>query len=423
LEWLEQARRTTGLFAAAFTASIANGILLVALQFRCDELGGNAPEIGALGGIIQIAYLAGCLFFGPWVGRFNLKYLAAAGTACLSCTAVGMSLAPNLTVFLSLAGAHGLVTCLLWPPIMGWLSTGVEGQELSKRLGKYNLSWSSGLVIGPSVGGYLYEHGAAFPVAVGGMAAAFLLLCAMVSPRRAEPAAEAAGPGKAESPTRPDAPDDFERRRAGFFLVLGRTANLFVYLGSGVLRYQLLPLAQALSIDKPTFGHIMTGMSLTLALAFAALSRATWWHYRFGALFAVQAAMAASIAALYFVEQPWQVAAAAVLGGGCMSLAYYSSIYYSAAGGKSRAGAMAVHEVVLSIGFAVGAVGGGWVSELVGLRATYVVTAGIMIAGAVLQSILYLRAGSATSAANNPVIHELPRPVPPIHNQPARKAG
>lgn len=418
LLWLRWARRTGGLFAAAFTASIANGVLLVALQFQCDHLGGDAKEIGLLGGIIQITYLFGCLVTGPQVGRFNLKYVAAAGLGCLSLTALGMSLAPNLAIFLSIAGLHGLVTCLLWPPVMGWLSAGAEGADLSKRLGMYNLSWSSGLVIGPSVGGFLYEHGAAFPVAVGGMVTALIFILAMHSP-------EQVGEGDAEEaePGEPPSPPDPERRRDEAFLILGRTANLFAYLGSGVLRYQMLPLAQTLEVDKPTFGNIMTGMSLTLAIAFACVGRAAWWHHRFGPLIASQAIIACAIAGLYFASETWHLAAAVVVGGACMSLTYSSSIYYSAAGGKRREASLAVHEVVLSVGFIIGAVGGGLLSEWIDLRLTYVAAALFMAGGMALQFVLRARLGSAIAGANNPAIHELVQPTPPVHNQPARKAG
>jgi DHA1 family multidrug resistance protein-like MFS transporter/DHA1 family quinolone resistance protein-like MFS transporter len=418
LAWLRRARRTGGLFAAAFAASIANGVLLVSLQFRCHDLGGDAAEIGSLGGIIQVTYLFGCLMVGAYTGRLNLKLLAAAGAGGLTLTALAMSLAGELWTFLALAGGHGLVTCLLWPPIMGWLSVGADGPELARRLGRYNLSWSSGLVIGPSIGGFLYEHGWAFPVAVAGMAAALLLIASMPSPVRSGSDQADAEPADGVRPASATA------ERDSLFLILGRTANLFAYLGAGVLRYQLLPLAQKLHIDKATFGLINTAMSLTLAVCFAALGRTTWWHHRRGALTAAQLLMALSVGGLCLAGEAWQVAAVAVVGGACMSLTYYSSVYYSAAGGTRRASAMAVHEVVLSVGFIVGAVGGGRLSELFDLRITYAVAALVMTAGVAAQALIPARAAQAATA-NNPTIYEFvpPRPQPPVHNQPARKAG
>ena len=40
---------------------------------------------------------------------------------------------------------------------MGWISTGHEGPELTKRLGFYNVSWGLANTTLPIVGGYLME--------------------------------------------------------------------------------------------------------------------------------------------------------------------------------------------------------------------------------------------------------------------------
>ena len=50
---------------------------------------------------------------------------------------------------------NGAATAFYWPYLMGWVSIGYEGKQLSRRLGLYNISWSLAACLGPFLGGVL----------------------------------------------------------------------------------------------------------------------------------------------------------------------------------------------------------------------------------------------------------------------------
>ena len=65
-------------------------------------------------------------------------------------------------------------------------------------------------------------------------------------------------------------------------------------------------------------------------------------------------------------------------------------ILYGVSGGVRRARRMAIHELVLSVGFVIGAFGGGWVTDHISLRAAYPICAGLLIAGMAAQAIVFI---------------------------------
>ena len=45
-----------------------------------------------------------------------------------------------------------------WPQLMGWFSYGLKNEELGKSISRFNISWSTGALCGPLLGGILAER-------------------------------------------------------------------------------------------------------------------------------------------------------------------------------------------------------------------------------------------------------------------------
>ena len=87
-----------------------------------------------------------------------------------------------IRLLILLSGLIGVSMSTFWPFLMGWLSTGHEGKKLNRRLGLFNIAWSSGSLISPLLGGYLVERSSLLPMLAGTTS---LILC-LISVSRAK---------------------------------------------------------------------------------------------------------------------------------------------------------------------------------------------------------------------------------------------
>ena len=152
--------------------SVSAGMFLVAMPFVVKRLGGSDGAVGVTMSLYSTAYLLVCMALSPLLDRFNSKRLVQIGSVGITVSTLGLFLtlfwARELSrpiwmvnLFSALIGAF---TASYWPPIMGWISRGFEGKELSHRLGSYNMSWSTGSWIGPYIGGVLVGISSGLPI-------------------------------------------------------------------------------------------------------------------------------------------------------------------------------------------------------------------------------------------------------------------
>jgi MFS family permease len=356
--WWSWFRRVGGLYVGAFTLSVSNGIFGVALPFRVLDLGGGPDRVGLIGGINQATYLAGLVGVLCLAGRLGLKARALTSLVGLTATSTLLGTVDDVDVLTLLAGMHGMLFCLFWPTAMAWVSTGVEGATLSRRLGVYNVSWSGGLVAGPLVGAALFRFvsdDVAFPsitACIVATLAAFALMTAPVS----GPVAAATAPPQSGTSARLTPAQVSAAARASWL------ANAGGYLVYGMSRWQFPAMAVFLGEKEEGFALVLTVFSAATAVGFALLGRARFWHFNPAWNLGVQAAMITGLAAMWWVDSLAAMVVLAAPMGLCVAGTYYSSVYHGAAAVDRRDRAMTIHEIVLSVGFIAGAIGGGWLS-------------------------------------------------------------
>lgn len=71
---------------------------------------------------------------------------------------------PGLTLSFILISLYGFSVSLFFPPIAGWMSSGIEGASLSKAISRWNISWSTGTILSPYIAGFLSEKDIRYPV-------------------------------------------------------------------------------------------------------------------------------------------------------------------------------------------------------------------------------------------------------------------
>lgn len=380
---MPQKRFHAVLFAASFGLSLASGIVNYALIFYVRDLfHADKTAIGLISAGLDALYLVGILAFLAWKKPHPRHVLLLSSWAMAACVAVYL-LIPQWTVTFVFHCLFGLAMALFWPRIMGWLSWGVEGDDLSRTMGRFNFSWAFGGILGPFVGGLLVEADPRWPFyAVIGLlvlVGALFPLGARLYPElktRHEPAPAAdadATPGLT-GPT----PLRYPAR-------LG-VANAYFLTGA------LLFIFPAFAKETLGFSESLIGTFLLVRLAVATVGfevwgRWTFWHFRFGPLAAGMGALLVLIVLFPFGTQPWHFYLLFAAVGLVFSFLYSYALFHGVAGSRHRERSMTIHEAVLNVGLVLGTALGGWISETWSMAATFGVcaaVAAVLLAGQVV---------------------------------------
>lgn len=160
--------------------------------------GQSVPDAAFVLGLVGLAQflplLALSLYGGQLADRHNRKLILLAAYAGKALIALGLALCANLgadivtpAVFAA-AIAAGAINAFLPPAASALMPMLVSREELPKAVAWNSLAFNSGLIIGPAIGGNLYQFGPAVPYAAAFtlLAAAVWLLAGLRAPRQEE---------------------------------------------------------------------------------------------------------------------------------------------------------------------------------------------------------------------------------------------
>ncbi len=387
----------TALLTCAFFFSGAHGgVFTLALPFVVKVLGGSEKDVGLCIGLATVAYLISCITAAKHLDRFSPKRTLqfSSATIALSVGAIfvfcRMFAAGKLPVSPILAVTAiniviGLVLALFWPPLMGWLSTGHEGHALSKRLGMFNLSWSLALVISPLIAGFVIEIDPILAVLASAVSLAIAFLAVSVAP-----APDKLNGSNAQSSAR----ETIEGAHPfnAVFSSMSRYALVTGCLAVALFRTQFaLLFTEDLGFSKAQFGIITTVFCLANFAGFYITGKTKAWHHRMAPFIAAQLISAASMLIILFATHLLSLYTAAILLGAGQSFVYASHQFYCVSGKSNRSGSMAIHELLIAIGYAVGALAGGYLAEYLTRYTPYSFCFTAIIAAIALQTIMFAK--------------------------------
>lgn len=375
------------LIPTAFVGCLAMGIINLAMLFIVKERFHAGPQaVGIFTALSSVAYFLGCIVLkrfsdriGPRVAM-SIMTLGTAGLFSLFLVVPSMALA-FIVYFL-----YGLLTALFWPPMMTWLSSGLEGQELSKATNTFSLSWSSGGAIAPYVAGLLCELGLEIPVYVG-IAIFALAGLVMASSGRLVPS-----PARAPSATGTDRESRCLTQAADHSTPLRFPAWIGAFMIYAVLAVfsNIFPLfaKDELSLSESRIGLLLLVRASFAALGFWALGRFGFWHFRKRYIALGVLSLLLLDLAFVFVHAPAGFAVGLAALGLVQALCYNSSIFYGASGAVDRARRMTIHEALLTAGQILGSIGGGMAYQAYSWQTVFIFLAVIVAGGLVAQLIL-----------------------------------
>ncbi len=391
------------IFPSAFLVAVAEGTLGLGLVFFMRQVYDASPSlIGALVASGTFVYVIGCLLVRPLFDPIRPRYLLIAAAAAMAAALVLLVLLRSIPLTFLFFGLHHLATALFWPTAMGWITQGIEGDDLNRLIGRFNLSWSTGLVLSPVLAGLLSERSAVQALAVAVLLyAANLLLVGAASfalPRvRRDDYRERRAEGKAA-----------EGLDRSTFLRYPAWIGMFTnYVVGGVLT-SIFPIfaRDSLALRESLVGGLLSARILLQAAGFWLLGRVSFWHFRGRYAPAGQAVLALLVAALLAGRAPVYLAAVFGLLGLAAAFHYTYSLFHGVSGSVRRAGRMAIHEALLTGGTITGSAAGGLLYQHVSMNAVYLFciawTAAGLLAQAALLAARSRRAegGSAGSAGS-----------------------
>lgn len=365
---------TAVIFPCAFLVAFALGQISLALVFHArDTLHASRLTIGLLPASWSVAYVLGCFAIRPWFATWPPRRLLTGVLAVLAIIAPTLALVPGLGGVFALYGIFGAVLALFWPTLMGWLSQGVEGPALGRRMTRYNISWTLGNTLSPFIAGWLIEWRARIPLHLAGLLLGAGALWMAFAPGIVAPSHTGAVDA---TPSAVPPVDGSTRLRYPAWVAL--FANYFI-LG---LVIAVFPLAarEEWGLRQGVIGELLLIQALFSGVAFIGLGGWHGWHFkRWPGLLPP---LVGALCCLCLSATRAALPAGAVLAvyGLAFALAYNNSFFHGVSGSADRAHRMAIHEGVLAAGIVSGALLGGLCFERAGGAAAWRLGAGLSLA-------------------------------------------
>lgn len=347
-------------------------------------IGADYGDLGAIGATGSLAYSAGCFFAGSLADRIGYRRVMTLCSLGMALVFGAYLVVDQLWQLFAIALAGGLCSSGFWPPLQAWLGKGKGRRSLLLAVGRFNVAWSLGFLVGPALAGTLYAHGAAYVFGMAAGLAALLPLGLLFLPLR-EP----------EPETTPA--DTASLAASRLFLPIAWVANFATFFANGTVRSLFPKFATDLGVAPDLLGVLIALIGLTQTTAFLLVSRTESWQFRLGPLTAVQLLAAAGLCTLAFGASPATFAIGLLIQGALVAATFTASIFYSlhAEGpGGQRTG---IHEGIVGSGFLVGPLAGGLLADHIGPRAPFLLASAVILAAIALQALI-LRRGRRRAA-------------------------
>ena len=391
----------------AFLMSLSLGMFWVGLPYLVKAwFEARAWHLGLMAGIASVVYVLTCMLAGRISRTFQRHHVMACGALILVAMMILLRFAPSIWfVLLVLMPLAGFGQGLFWPALEAYLSDGVGPTKLRKRIGWFNLSWSSADMLGAFLGGGLYGLAVwlgqrwgdvDLQGSCGFLTGAIAMCIVVIALLRLH--------AKASWDSEPDARDGLVPKSPGrgghasltvFWIIAlisngtglalrGTLVNVFPDFGKDILKYSPIE-----------WGILLGSAYLARTLAFVYWQRRHAWEYRASYFFAVQALLPLASVILIFNSNYWVFLAAFMLTGVGLSLTYFASIFYSMDSADSHQHRSGIHEAVGGVGLALPLASGVLASATGSPRAPYVFLFILLTLAMGVQAVMFLRSRRA----------------------------
>jgi predicted MFS family arabinose efflux permease len=364
------------LFVSTFFYSLAGNVLNFSLVYRlADRFGFNPGQVGVFLALGQLFYFTGCNLYHRFGSALNPAKVVPVSAAIAFVLSFPLGYARVLGIVYAAYWLFQLATSFFWPPVMAWLTGGLGDRDLNREISIYNRSWMAALMVGPLIAGTLYRWNSTANFILINLCffAVNLLLYSMRRfLRRDEPENEVFG-----SLLQADSDRNDEAGRISALLARANDKSLDIYrysswvcifcsnISLGILA-NIIPLhiRDGLGFTEQSAGLMLFFRCAAGFICFAVLGKLSAWHFKRWWFICLTGGLSLC-AAMFFLAGNSLVFFFVIAGlsgffnSGCNT----TSTFYAGATGKNPKKNLALHEIFLSLGAAIGSAGGGFLYQ------------------------------------------------------------
>jgi len=338
-----------------------------------DMFSFNPGQVGTFIALGQLFYFLGCTIYHRFGSAANPAKIIPFSSAVVLLASIPLGfvrvLAPAYASFWLLQ----LASSLFWPPVTAWLTEGLSGNELSKKISYFNRSWMAALIIAPPIAGFLYRWNSDinfFVISLSFLTNVLLIFWIRRSSKTAISKKESVGTPVEPLNTEKHNPAPSKQSPKLDLYRYVAWVSFFCSIMFAALLTTVVPLhiRDSLGYTESTAGWVLFLRCVIGFIAFAILAKFSVWHFNFRWIIILQMGLAfctllyivgGSFITFFFVT--------AVLYGFIGAACVTNSVFYSRATGKNPKKNLALHEMFLCLGNAAGAAGGGLLYQQFGL--------------------------------------------------------
>lgn len=149
----------TVVIIAIFTDMLMYGLVVPFLPIYAESLGASQSEIGLLFASYAIALFVATPIFGALADRIGRKKLLVFGLLGLALTTMVFAFASSFWVLVLARFLQGASASIPWTAGLALLAENFSQEERGKAMGTAMSGQAGGVLLGPLIGGWLYEWG------------------------------------------------------------------------------------------------------------------------------------------------------------------------------------------------------------------------------------------------------------------------
>ncbi len=346
------------LYTATILMDLCVGATILLLSLFGLHVTQRESIIGMLGALMILSRIPCNLIGGPISDRIGRRpMMVFAGGMLLAALGVlgSADTVWMLAVYSVLCGASA---GLIWFNIEAALGDHGQGMDLHHRTGYFNLSFSTGMIIGPWLIGQVFTFSEMAALWVTVAAAATVTLCLSIAPL-----------SPIESHDE-QVPRNMLRAPKRYFQAALLT-NLIIWIGVGVVRFLLPKQVVDLGYTSAVVGNLSAICYGFMMAGFIWLKFNPKWHYQRWPMIVALLLGILGAGLLGLSENMTVLVVGLALYGIAISFSYYSVIFAALDSPVGRGHRSGQHEAALAIGMIIGSQFGGILAEGFGPQAPY----------------------------------------------------
>ena len=378
--------KTAVLYPAALL--VATGLTMVTLGmifYMRDVYQASAALIGWYQSFWSLTYITGCLFLTRYIERLLPRHAILAATLGMAAIILSLLLVRSIVLAFVFYGLFGLTLSFFWPPLIGWLSHGMEGPRLNKAMGGFNLSWSLGTIISPYLTGALSESASTIPIytaVILFISTALIILGAtyLFPNLRNE---------KHFISKNPTAEKSYQRDLSTFLRFPSWFGLFTTFVVVGVM-INIFPVfcREVLNLNKRLIGFLLLTRTLFATFGYILLGRTTFWHFKSNHIITAQILLTLIIGLLILADSVSALYILFPFLGLLTAFSYSSSLFHGITGSLNRTRRTAIHEAIIGAGLILGASIGGILYQNYSMRMVYVFCILVSLCTVIIQVVL-----------------------------------